>query len=49
MTAYEIFEAKRLPEDGNPLKAIRYEFTIELGTFFGLEKMMPWMAGKATI
>ena len=29
MTAYEIFEAKRLPEDGNPLKAIRYEFTIE--------------------
>jgi hypothetical protein len=44
MTAYDICHAKRSPEDANPLKATRREFYEYTSEFYGLERIMPWMA-----
>lgn len=45
--AYDIRGGRRDSNDANPLKATRrrfYEYTAE---FYGLEKMIPWMAKSA--
>jgi hypothetical protein len=43
-TAQEIREGKLNSNDANPLKAIRREFYEYTAKFYGVEKMMPWMA-----
>jgi hypothetical protein len=44
--AYRISTGDEKPDDANPLKAIRGEFYAHTARLYGLEGMMPWMAGK---
>jgi len=44
-TGFDMANGKRAIDDANPLKRIRGKFASSTAQFFGLEKMMPWMAG----
>jgi len=46
--AYNISSGRQIPDDANTLKTMRGKFYEYTAAFYGLEKMIPWMARSAS-